>query len=96
MTARGAFKVSEVAQFLGISTVVVRRKIWSREWPSVRIGRAVRVAADDLERILRESRKPADPDRAAPGALSAGDIDALLASGTPKVSARGRKEGGKK
>jgi excisionase family DNA binding protein len=49
--------VEEAARRVGCSVKTVRRRIASREWPCVRVGRAVRL---DLAAILEASRA-ADP-----------------------------------
>lgn len=70
--------VLEIHDITGLSPVTIRRKFWRGEWPHTRIGRSVKMSSDDLERILRESRKPAKIERAAPGALSEDDVMAAI------------------
>ena len=70
--------VPEIHDITGLSPVSIRRKFWRGEWPHLRIGRSVKMSADDLDRILREARQPAKIDRAAPGALSEADIRSVM------------------
>jgi len=46
--------LDQVADHYGISTLTVRRKIWSGEWKAVDIGRAKRMHDSEIERIDAE------------------------------------------
>jgi len=72
--------VADTAATLRVSTKTVRRLIWDRRIPSVRIGRAVRVRETDLVRIINECRESADPDKALPGAIDDEDCRNLIAN----------------
>jgi excisionase family DNA binding protein len=50
-------RVEAVATRLAVSTRHVRRLIAAGDLPVHRIGRSVRVAEEDLERLLRQSRQ---------------------------------------
>jgi excisionase family DNA binding protein len=50
--------VQETAGILKVSPVTVRRYIKSRRLPAVRVGRSVRIRAEDVESLL----VPIDPD----------------------------------
>src|SRR5437762_12067871 len=51
--ARGYFSVSEAAALLGVSRVTVCRRIRTGQLPVARLGhRTVRIAREDLERLL--------------------------------------------
>lgn len=58
--------VAEVARMLRVSTVTIRRRIADGSLKAVRVGRAVRLSSDAIDRLLR----PAEPNGAErPGAL---------------------------
>ncbi len=54
--------LSEAAKQLGVSLISLRRRVASREWPSYRIGRAIRVNLDEITPLVcveqREQRAP--------------------------------------
>ena len=52
---RWAYKVPEVAQRLGVSPSLMWRKVLSKEIPSFKVGRARRIAAETVERLLEAS-----------------------------------------
>lgn len=91
---RAILNLDQVAEYLGVSKVYVRRQIWRKAWPHIRLGRVVRMAVEDVDRILKASRVPADPLRAAPGALAghevAEDLDRIVANLEKKGTRRGR------
>lgn len=51
--------VAEVAEILRVNVASVRRMVWRRSLPSVRIGRAVRIPASAVEALVaRASERP--------------------------------------
>ena len=52
-------KVTEVQARLGVSESMVRKLVRRGDLAAVRIGSAVRVPADDVDRYLREALTPA-------------------------------------
>lgn len=72
--------IPETSTVLHCSDTKARRLVWSGAIPSVRVGRSVFVLRSDVERILQACRKPADPKRALPGAMSALDLSSILDS----------------
>ena len=51
-------KPETVAQRLGVSLATVRKWVFLRRLPVVRVGRAVRVRAEDLEALIRAGYEP--------------------------------------
>lgn len=51
--------VTEAAERLGLSVYTVRSWIWQRRLGCIRLGRAVRVPATEIERVLRRGAIPA-------------------------------------
>lgn len=51
-------KAGEVAERLGLSPLTVRKWIFERRLPVVRIGRAVRVREEDVEALIRFGLQP--------------------------------------
>jgi excisionase family DNA binding protein len=49
----------EAATFLGLSENTIRMWIWQRRLPVVRLGRAVRLRREDLEKIIERNREEA-------------------------------------
>lgn len=47
-------KPKEAAQFLNLSENTIRQWIWQRRLPVVRLGRAVRLRRQDLERLIED------------------------------------------
>jgi len=86
--------VADVARTLNVSQVFVRRLLWSKKLPCCRIGRSVRVAEDDLLRVIREIRIPADPARAMAGALTEDDVRSIVDGDTPTPGAQARRRKG--
>jgi len=70
MSTTKLYTVKEVADILNISVTSVRRFIWGKKIPSVRIGRSVRIARADLDRILLANRTAVDPEQAFLGAVA--------------------------
>ena len=59
--------VHETAQELGLSVHTVRAWIAQRRIAHIRLGRAVRVSAEEIERILSDGTIPRGPSRIARG-----------------------------
>ena len=57
-TRRGFGSPDEIAEFLGLSTVHVRRLYRGGQLPSGRSGRRVLIAYDDAEAYARRSASP--------------------------------------
>lgn len=51
------YRVGEAAEALGLSRATIWRLVSSGRLNAVRVGRAVRVPADDLLRFLKEIRE---------------------------------------
>jgi excisionase family DNA binding protein len=49
--------VKEAAATLGVSTVSVRRLIWARKLPAVRILRRIQIDTRDLELLIERSKE---------------------------------------
>ncbi len=56
-------KPEEVAERLSVSPLTVRKWIFSKRIPVVRIGRAVRVREEDLEALVRFGYESLAPTR---------------------------------
>jgi len=56
--------VEEAAQELGLSVHTVRAWIAQRRIAHIRLGRAIRIAADEIERILNDGTVPRGPSAA--------------------------------
>jgi excisionase family DNA binding protein len=52
-------KAKEAAQLLNVSENTIRQWIWQRRLPVVRIGRAVRLRREDLEKLIERNREEA-------------------------------------
>lgn len=52
-------KTKEAAQLLNLSENTIRQWIWQRRLPVVRIGRAVRLRREDLEKLIERNREEA-------------------------------------
>ena len=48
--------IDAVAELLGVSTKTIRRQIKAGKLPVIRIGTAVRITADDLQRFIADAR----------------------------------------
>jgi excisionase family DNA binding protein len=57
-TYRRAYRPAEIARMLGTGRSTVGRWIEQGRLPAVRVGRALFVPADDLERFLERYRVP--------------------------------------
>ncbi len=55
--------VAEVAKHLGLKEGTVRLWISRRKIAHVKLGRAVRVPQEEIERLIRENTVPARPKR---------------------------------
>ena len=55
------FSVFDAAELAAVSTDWWRRRIASREIGVVRLGRAVRLRAEDVARLIDENFRPAQP-----------------------------------
>jgi len=53
--------VAETAEALRIKPATVRAWVLRRKINSFRIGRAVRISAEEIERILQDGLRPARP-----------------------------------
>jgi excisionase family DNA binding protein len=53
--------VAEVAQALRVKPATIRAWVLRRKINSYRVGRAVRISAEEIERILSDGRRPAKP-----------------------------------
>ena len=58
-TPKLSVTVAEAARSTGFSENYIRLLIGRRELPHVRVGRAVRLMVDDLERFLEQHREAA-------------------------------------
>jgi len=56
MPERRLATVEEVAELLAVSVTAARARIKAGEWPTYRIGRAVRLDPDEVLRIARVER----------------------------------------
>jgi excisionase family DNA binding protein len=52
-------RAKEAAQFLNVSENTIRMWIWQRRLPVVRLGRAVRLRREDLEKLIERCREEA-------------------------------------
>jgi excisionase family DNA binding protein len=52
--------VSETAEELGLSVYTVRSWIASRRLAHLRLGRAIRIPAEEIRRVIEQSTVPAD------------------------------------
>ncbi len=52
-------KAKEAAQLLNLSENTIRQWIWQRRLPVVRIGRAVRLRREDLEKLIERHHEEA-------------------------------------
>ena len=50
--------VKEIAEQLKVSEKTIRRRIWSGELPSVKIGESVRVAKSDYDAYVAGKARP--------------------------------------
>ena len=55
----GLMTVLEVAVRLGLKPATIRKMIFQRRIPVVRIGRSVRFKPEDIDKIVREGYQPA-------------------------------------
>jgi excisionase family DNA binding protein len=55
----GLMTVLQVAERLGLKPATIRKMIFQRRIPIVRIGRSVRFKPEDIEKIVREGYQPA-------------------------------------
>ncbi len=53
--------VDETAAFLGLRPATVRRWVFERRLPSVKLGRRVLIRRDVLEDLIRRSERPVGP-----------------------------------
>lgn len=51
--------VDEVARLTGWRPATVRQKVWRRELPYVKLGRAVRFKEESILKIIEEAEVPA-------------------------------------
>jgi len=58
---RKLMTVQETAEALRIKPATVRAWVLRRKINSFRIGRAVRISAEEIDRILQEGLRPARP-----------------------------------
>lgn len=63
MTQGGMLTVAETARRLGLKEGTVRMWISRRRLAHLKIGRAVRVPEEEVERIIRENTIPAHTER---------------------------------
>ncbi len=52
--APGYVSIAEAARHFGVSAHTVRRRVLAREWPSVRVGRQIRI---DLDAITKSRKR---------------------------------------
>lgn len=50
------YSINEVAEILGVHSETVRRQVWERKLPAVRVGRNVRISDRDLRAYLKTNR----------------------------------------
>jgi excisionase family DNA binding protein len=55
----GLMTVLEVAERLGLKPATIRKMIFQRKLPIVKIGRSVRIKPEDIEKIIRAGYQPA-------------------------------------
>jgi len=58
-THRKLLTVEETAAELGLKPKTIRQKIWRREIEYQKIGGAIRIRADVIDRIIEQSTVPA-------------------------------------
>jgi excisionase family DNA binding protein len=51
--------VSQAAQALGVKPATVRSWIWKRQIEYVKVSRAVRIPADEVQRVIERGTRPA-------------------------------------
>ena len=51
--------INEVAQRLGLRLATIRSWIWKRQIGYVKVSRAVRIPADEVERLIESGTRPA-------------------------------------
>jgi excisionase family DNA binding protein len=51
--------VTEVARALGLKPATIRSWIWKRQIRYVKVSRAVRIPADEVERLIESGTRPA-------------------------------------
>jgi excisionase family DNA binding protein len=52
--------IPEIADYLRVSVITVRRKITSGELPATRIGKQIRIRWADVEALIRRGSVPPD------------------------------------
>jgi excisionase family DNA binding protein len=52
-------KAQQAADFLNVSINTIRMWIWQKRVPVIRLGRAVRLRREDLERLIEQGRDDA-------------------------------------
>lgn len=63
-TRKKLLTVAEFADPLGVTVACVRRWLLERRISRVKVGRLVRIPADELDRLISEGFRPARPRRA--------------------------------
>lgn len=58
-TKRKLLRISEVAERLAIKESTVRKMVFERRLPVVRIGRTVTIPEEHIEKLIREGYRPA-------------------------------------
>ncbi len=56
--------VGQFAEALGVTVACIRRWLLERRLSCVKLGRLVRIPADELDRLIAEGLRPARPRRA--------------------------------
>jgi excisionase family DNA binding protein len=51
--------VSEAAQALGMKPATIRSWIWKRQIGYVKVSRAVRIPAEEIQRVIERGNRPA-------------------------------------
>ncbi len=51
--------IGEVAQMLGLKPATIRSWIWKRQIGYVKVSRAVRIPADEVDRVIEFGTRPA-------------------------------------
>jgi excisionase family DNA binding protein len=64
MTQQTLLSIPDFAAALGVTIACIRRWLLERKIACVKIGRLVRIPADELDRIVAEGYRPAKPRRA--------------------------------
>jgi len=50
--------VSQAAQALGVKPATIRSWVWKRQIEYVKVSRAVRISADEVQRVIERGTRP--------------------------------------